>query len=149
MNRAIYTSVLTTLIAIFYSVTVFSEVSDLITADSPRAIYEAGEEANRKGDRKTAFTKFYAAALEREELAYGKLGSMYLYGLGTEKDYLQAYIWFQMSYLTGDKYAQRFRDAASSMMTHEQYDAAVKAAAQQRIRQKLGNVPPKQKSDRI
>lgn len=114
----------------------------LITSALASADYIAGETANARGDRETAFNEFYAAAEQGDGRAYGKLGSMYLYGLGTKKDYQQAYIWFQMAYLTGEREGERFRDAASSMMTKEQYQLAVKAAEKQRLKQKLGKTPP-------
>ena len=111
--------------------------SGFATAD-----YIDGEEANAKGDRDTAFSEFYNAAQQGDGLAYGKLGSMYLYGLGTKKDYQQAYVWFHMAYLNGEREGERFRDAASSMMTREQYLIAVEAAETQRITQQLGEAPP-------
>jgi TPR repeat protein len=106
--------------------------------------YVTGEEANQRGDRQTAFKEFVIAAQQRDARAYGKLGSMYLYGLGTPKDYHQAYIWFHMGYLTGEREAERFRDAASSMMTRTEYLKAVDAAEQQRLKQQLGKAPPQQ-----
>ena len=113
-----------------------------ITSGSVLADYIAGEEANAAGDRKTAFEEFYAAAEQGDGRAYGKLGSMYLYGLGTEKDHQQAYIWFHMAYLNGEREGERYRDAASSTMTREEYFAAVKSAEAQRLKQKLGKTPP-------
>jgi hypothetical protein len=92
--------------------------------------------ANQKGDRATAFNEFYASAQQKDERSYGKLAAMYLYGLGTEKNYIQAYIWFHMAYLTGEKNAERFREAATSKMNREVYFEAVDAAEKQRI--KLG-----------
>lgn len=112
-----------------------------INIGSTHADYEAGEAANRKGDRVTAFQEFKAAALNGENLAYGKLGSMYLYGLGTEKNYKQAYIWFHMSHLSGEKEGERFRNAASSMLSREAYSQAKKEAEEQRIQLGLGKPP--------
>ena len=116
----------------------------LIACHSTLADYIDGEEANAKGDRQTAFQEFYAAAHEKDIRAYGKLGSMYLYGLGTKKDYHQAYIWFHMAYLAGEREPERFRDAASSMMTREQYLKAVDDAEIERLNQGLGTAPPQQ-----
>ena len=106
------------------------------------ADYIAGETANAKGDRQTAFNEFYNAAQQHDGRAYGKLGSMYFYGLGTKKDYQQAYIWFHMAHLNGEREGERFSDAASSMMTREQYLKAVDAAEMERVKQKLGKTPP-------
>ena len=109
------------------------------------ADFEDGIKANQNGDRHTAFIEFKAAAEDKNNQAYGKLGSMYLYGLGTDKNYQQAYIWFHMAYLSGERGGERFRDAASSMMTREQYLKAVDAAESQRIKQELGKAPPQTK----
>ena len=109
------------------------------------ADYIAGEQANQKGDRSTAFKEFTAAAEQKDIRAYGKLGSFYLYGLGTEKDYHKAYIWFNAAYLTGDINAARFRDAASSTMTRKQYDEAVEAAEKLRIKQGIELPKPTQR----
>ena len=105
------------------------------------ADFEEGVEANRAGDRQTAFKEFTLAAKEKNPHAYGKLASMYLYGLGIEKDHQQAYMWFHMSYLSGDKEAERFRDAASSTMTREQYLIAVEMAEKLRLEQELPKRP--------
>lgn len=106
------------------------------------ADYIAGDEANKKGDRETAFKEFLSAAQERDKRAYGKLGSMYLYGLGTEKDFQQAYIWFHLAYLTGERSGERFRDAASSMLTREEYLKVKDLAEARRIQHDLGVAPP-------
>ena len=45
---------------------------------------------------------------------------MYLYGLGVQVDYTQAYIWFGLAAQTGDKYAERFQQAAAAAMSVEQ-----------------------------
>ena len=112
-------------------------VSQFVMAD-----FEDGIKANQAGDRDTAFIEFKASAENKNNQAYGKLGSMYLYGLGTEKNYQQAYIWFHMAHLSGEKEGERFRDAASSMMAREEYLKAVDAAEAQRIKQELGKAPP-------
>lgn len=105
------------------------------------ADFEKGIEANRSGDRETAFINFHAASLAQDKRAYGKLGSMYLYGLGTEKNYQQAYVWFHMAYLIGEKEGLRFRDAASSMLSSEQQSKAVDAAESQRIKLDIDKIP--------
>ncbi|MCU7951418.1 MAG: hypothetical protein KZQ74_03845 [gamma proteobacterium symbiont of Bathyaustriella thionipta] len=124
----------------------FISILCIISSGSVFADYIAGENANSQGDRKTAFKAFYAASEKGDGRAYGKLGSMYLYGLGTKKDYHQAYVWFHMAYLNGEREGERFRDAASSMMTREEYLSAVESAEAQRVKQKLGKTPPKNKA---
>ena len=132
MNNFVYK-----LISIVFISLIFSIAPGVVMAD-----FEAGAKAYQDGDRNTAFNEYKTAAYEKDKRAYGKLAGMYFYGLGTDKDYQQAYIWFHMAYLTGDKEAERFRDAASSTMTRDQYLAAVAAAEQQRIKQGLGEAPP-------
>lgn len=86
--------------------------------------FEEGEAANRAGDRVTAFKEYHAAANAGDNRAFGKLGSMYLYGLGTEKNYPLAYVWFGLARESGDKYGKRFQDAAASVMGREQIQEA-------------------------
>ncbi len=119
---------------------IFSTLSITVLAGMDEAM-----KANREGDRATAFTEFYALAEQKDELAYGKLASMYLYGLGTEKNYKKAYIWFHMAYLTGDKSAERFRNAATSMMNNDMHAEAMADAEKQRIKLGLDKAPRKKK----
>lgn len=128
MNKHYFRTALLILTALFI----------LLSGQVVFADYIAGEEANKHGDRDTAFKEFYKAAQEKDKRAYGKLGSMYLYGLGTKKNYQQAYIWFHMAYLSGDIEGERFRDAASSTMNREEYLQAVEAAEKQRVKLGLG-----------
>jgi hypothetical protein len=115
-------------------------ISILFSTGSALADFEAGEQAYQNSDKKTAFKEYHAAALDKDKRAYGKLGGLYLYGVGTEKNYYQAYIWFHMAHLTGDRDAERFRDAASSTMTREEYNKVLESAEQQRIKQKLNKI---------
>lgn len=89
----------------------------LMPVSSVMAGFEAGEVANRAGDRDTAFAEYQAAAMAGDTRAYGKLGSMFLYGLGTKRDYGMAYVWFGLSKEYGDKYGERFQQTAASVMT--------------------------------
>lgn len=82
--------------------------------------FEEGEAANRKGDRNAAFAEYRAAALAGDSRAYGKLGSMYLYGLGTKRHYSMAYVWFGLSKESGDKYGESFQQTAASVMSAEE-----------------------------
>jgi len=85
---------------------------------------EAGLAAYAKGDHVEAFNQYKQAAEAGNVDAYGKLAGLYLYGVGTEKDYTKAYIWFGMAEHGGDKYAEKFKLAASSAMTLEQVKQA-------------------------
>lgn len=81
---------------------------------------EAGIAAYAKGDHVEAFTQYKQAAEAGDVDAYGKLAGMYLYGVGTEKDYTKAYIWFGLAQHIGDRFAEKFKLAAASTMTLEQ-----------------------------
>lgn len=85
---------------------------------------EAGLEAYAKGDHAEAYRQYKQAAEAGDVDAFGKLAGMYLYGVGTEKDYSKAYIWFGMAQHGGDKYAEKFKLAASSTMTLDQVKKA-------------------------
>jgi len=88
------------------------------------ADFEMAEAANQKGDRQTAFKEYYKAANANDTRAFGKLASMYLYGLGTEKNYTLAFAWFGIAELSGDKYSAQFKKAAASSMTREEIEKA-------------------------
>jgi hypothetical protein len=108
-----------------------------------QAGFEEGEEANRKGDRATAFKEFQAASQAGDTRAYSKLGSMYLYGLGTETNYPMAYAWFALGMQAGDRYAERFRDTAAAAMPLEQIRHAEELLSEYRA--KLGLPEPASK----
>lgn len=93
------------------------------------ADFEDGLKAYDEGNHALAFKYFREAAENGNPDAYGKLGGMYLYGLGTDKDYTSAYIWFGMAEQVGDKYAERFKRTAASVMTLEQVKQAEETLA--------------------
>ncbi|MES9965475.1 MAG: hypothetical protein ABW116_18255 [Candidatus Sedimenticola sp. 20ELBAFRAG] len=86
--------------------------------------FEEAEKANRTGDRVTAFAEYRAAALEGDIRAFGKLGGLYLFGVGTDRDYAKAFVWFGLGDLSGDRYAKGYRDAAAGELTPEELKAA-------------------------
>ncbi|MET0013394.1 MAG: hypothetical protein ABW082_05250 [Sedimenticola sp.] len=104
--------------------------------------FDEAEKANRAGDREAAFSEYRAAALLGDERAFGKLAGLYLYGVGTERDYVMAYVWFGMSELSGDRYAQGYQGAAASMMSAEQLKAAEAKLVEMRERLDLPEKSP-------
>lgn len=104
--------------------------------------YEAAEAANREGNREAAFHHFKQAASRGDARAYGKLGAMYLYGLGTSRDYARAYVWFSLAEQEGDSQAERYRMAASSAMTRQQVVQAQQLIEQQRRELASWRLPP-------
>jgi len=112
----------------------------LLASFSAMAGFDEAEAAYRKGDRETAFIEYRTAALEGDIRAFGKLGGMYIYGLGTKKDYTMAYVWFGLAYETGDEAGGRFQGAAASTMSMEQIQRSNELLNEQR--KKLGLKPP-------
>jgi TPR repeat protein len=104
---------------------------------------EEGNQALIRGEHAVAFKEFQDASNSGDDRAFGKLGGMYLYGMGTEKDYSQAYIWFGLAAITGDKYAEKFQRAASSVMTREEVEMAEKELSS--LAARLDVQPPPQK----
>lgn len=87
---------------------------------SLHASFEEAIEAQEKGSYNLAVEKYQAAADAGDIRAFGRLAGMYLYGVGVEKDYKKAYIWFGMAAASGDIDAAKFQRAAASTMTMEQ-----------------------------
>ncbi|OOZ35656.1 sel1 repeat family protein [Solemya velesiana gill symbiont] len=98
--------------------------------------FDEAEEANRAGDRETAFMEYKLAALNGDIRAFGKLGGLYLHGVGTPKDPVMAYVWFGLSDLAGDRYAKGYQDAVAGIMTSAQFETAKERLAE--YREKLG-----------
>jgi len=90
--------------------------------------FEDGVSAYDKGDYATAMKEFTQAAQHGDVRALGKLGGMYLYGVGTAKDMVMAYVWFDLAASVGDAGAAKFRDAAAVQLTTPQLREASKLA---------------------
>ena len=106
-----------------------------LTSSCVFADFETAEEANRRGERDLAFSHYSEAATRGDVRAFTKLGSMYLYGLGTERNFVQAYVWFSLGSENGDKYAEAFRKTAAGSMTPEQV-----AEAETLLEEKRGGI---------
>ena len=104
-----------------------------LLADLDRA-----NQANRAGDRETAFREYLAAARTGDPRAFGRLAGLYLYGAGTEKDYTEAYIWFGLAQETGDKYAAKFKETAASAMSLPEIEKAEEALDLRRVQLGIG-----------
>lgn len=88
--------------------------------------FEEALEAHARGDEKAAFEGFRAAAEKGDIRAFGKLAGFYLYGVGTDRDYARAFVWFGLADAAGDLYGGRFQKAASAMLTPDQLPALVR-----------------------
>lgn len=100
----------------------------LLCAPLAHAGFEDGMTAYEKGDYATAYSEFLQAAQQGDMRAQGKLGGLYLYGVGVEKNYIQAYAWLDLAAGQGDTAAPKFRDAAADQLSMQQMrEAAVLA----------------------
>ncbi|MCW8906466.1 MAG: hypothetical protein OQL28_04390 [Sedimenticola sp.] len=95
---------------------------------------DAGLKAYEQGDHALAFKHYREAAENGNPDAFGKLAGMYLYGLGTETDYSNAYVWFGLAEYSGDKFAEKFKRTAASVMTLEQVRQAEEILAEKKAR---------------
>lgn len=107
-----------------YQTLLFAAALATLISTPLRADLEAGLAAYEKGDYATAFDEYRQAAEAGDVDAFGKLAGLYLYGVGTEKDYTSAYVWFGLAQHSGDKYAEKFKRTASSVMSLEQVKKA-------------------------
>lgn len=91
---------------------------------------DSAQEAYKNGQYEEAFKQFLAAAETGDDRAFGKVAALYLYGRGTEKDYIQSFAWFKAALDTGDRYAGRYMDTVTSVMNREQLEQATALAAE-------------------
>ncbi|WP_127477814.1 sel1 repeat family protein [Sulfurivermis fontis] len=93
-----------------------------------RAGFEEGMAAYEQGNYTAAYAEFLQAARQGDMRAQGKLGGLYLYGVGVEKNYIEAYAWLDLAAGQGDTSAEKFRDAIADQLTIKQMrEAAVLA----------------------
>lgn len=88
--------------------------------------FEDGIAAYNKGDYATALQEFQQAVQQGDVRALSKLGGMYLYGAGTAKDMVMAYVWFDLAAAVGEADAGKFRDTAARELTVPQLREASK-----------------------
>lgn len=91
-----------------------------------------GNEAYLAGDKQTAFHEYRRAAEAGDERAFGRLAGLYLYGAGTEKNFVEAYVWFGLAQEAGDKYAAKFKETAASAMSLPEIEKAEEALRERR-----------------
>lgn len=86
--------------------------------------FDEGMAAYAKGDYAAAHKEFLEAAKQGDTRTHGKLGGMYLYGAGVEKDFIRAYAWLELAARQGDTAAAQFRDAIAARLTVEELRSA-------------------------
>ncbi len=69
----------------------------------------------------TQAEQWYRKAAEQDDaIGQSGLGSMYLEGEGVPKDFVVAYMWFNLAAAHGDDGAKRYRDIVEAQMTPDQ-----------------------------
>ena len=85
-----------------------------------------GEKAYERGDYAAALREFRPLAEQGTLDAQYNLGVMYFEGRGVAKDYVQAYMWFNLVAAKGDDYGKKGRDLVEKKMTPTQVEKAQK-----------------------
>ena len=93
------------------------------------ADYDAGQKAWDAGNPAQALSEWRKAANARDRRAMLALGRLYVQGLGAPRDYVLAYMWFNLAAGRGEAGAVKERDAIEAKLT-----PAERAEAQKRAR---------------
>ena len=83
-----------------------------------------GRAALERADYAVAAQWFRKAADQGNARAQGNLGVMYADGQGVPKDYVQAYMWFNLGAAGGSELGGKNRDAIAARMTPAQIGEA-------------------------
>jgi len=94
------------------------------------AEFQAGLDANDRGDYATALCEWQLLAEQRDALAQYNLGLLCRKGRGVPHDLVQAYEWYSLAATHGDKPAPILRDLLAKQMTPAQIAAAQKLASE-------------------
>ena len=95
---------------------------------SAAADYDAGQRAWEAGLPDEALAQWQAAADGGDRRAMLALGRLFVQGLGTPQDYIEAHKWFNLAASRGETEALRERDALAEKMTAEERAEAQKLA---------------------
>ena len=99
-------------------------LSPLVYADD----FQDGLDAANRGDFKTAIEKLKPLAEQGEAIAQSSLAAMYFEGLGITQDYVQAYMWLNISGANRNEETRKLRDAIEEQLTPTQIAEAQKLA---------------------
>jgi peptidoglycan hydrolase-like protein with peptidoglycan-binding domain len=102
-----------------------------ITANA-QADLNAGLDAYKKKDYRTALKEFKLLADQGDADAQFFLGHMYASGKGVLQDYIKAHVWFNISAAQGNENAAATRDKIAERMTIQQIAKAQKLAREWR-----------------
>ena len=76
--------------------------------------YRIATRAYRKGDYATALMYLRPLAAKGHKMAQGTLGWMYEAGKGLRRDYIMAFVWYELAITNGHKKAHRNRSNVKS-----------------------------------
>jgi hypothetical protein len=101
----------------------------LIAMSSVRADYESGQQAWDAGRPADALIEWRAAADAGDSRAMLALGRLFVKGLGTPQNYIDAHMWFNLAASRGEIAAIAERDALEKKMTSANLAEAQKRAS--------------------
>ena len=101
--------------------------------------YKDATRAYRVGDYATAVMHLRPLAERGHKRAQGTLGWMYEAGKGVQRDYIMAFVWYDVAVANGHKKAHRNRNSAESKLDEDELKKA--QALSKRCLEKPANCP--------
>ena len=86
--------------------------------------YKIATRAYRVGDYATALMYLRSLAKQNHKKAQGTLGWMYEAGKGVRRDYIMAFVWYDLAVTNGHKKASRNRNNVESKLDEEELKKA-------------------------
>ena len=86
--------------------------------------YKIATRAYRAGDYATALMYLRPLAEQNHKKAQGTLGWMYEAGKGVRRDYIMAFVWYDLAVTNGHKKARRNRDSVESKLDEDELKKA-------------------------
>ena len=86
--------------------------------------YKIATRAYRLGDYATALMYLRSLAAQNHKKAQGTLGWMYEAGKGVQKDYIMAFVWYDLAVTNGHKKAHRSRYSVESKLDEDELKKA-------------------------
>ena len=86
--------------------------------------YKIATRAYRSGDYATALMYLRSLAKQNHKKAQGTLGWMYEAGKGVRRDYIMAFVWYDLAVTNGHKKAHRNRNNVESNLNEDELKRA-------------------------
>ena len=86
--------------------------------------YKIATRAYRAGDYATALMYLRSLAEQNHKKAQGTLGWMYEAGKGVQRDYIMAFVWYDVAVANGHKKAHRNRNSVESKLDEDELKKA-------------------------